>query len=143
MYGGASAVGAFALKFARLSGCNPIITVAGKGIPFVQGLGIADAVVDYRAGDVAGKIREALGGRKLYYAFDAISGRTSFGDCLAVLERDGGARLNMLDLLGWCLGRRGRWRAWFIRILLRAVLIGSRIRVDRKLRRSGMGILRS
>lgn len=35
-YGGASAVGAFALKLAKPLNCNPIITVAGNGTLFVE-----------------------------------------------------------------------------------------------------------
>jgi NADPH2:quinone reductase len=57
IYGGASAVGAFALKLAKLSNCNPIITVAGRGIPFVESLNIADIIVDYRSGNVTSEIK--------------------------------------------------------------------------------------
>ena len=97
IYGGASAVGAFALKFAKLSNCSPIITVAGNGIPFVESLKIADTIIDYRSGGVTAKIKEALKGKKLYYAFDAVSGPTSFKDILDVIEHDGESHLNMVD----------------------------------------------
>jgi NADPH:quinone reductase len=60
IYGGASAVGAFALKLAKLSNCNPIITVAGNGIQFVESLKAADAIIDYRAGDVPTQIKKLL-----------------------------------------------------------------------------------
>lgn len=98
IYGGASAVGAFALKLAKLSGCNPIITVAGNGIPFVESLGIADAVIDYRKSDVESAVKSALGSHKLFHAFDAICGHDSWKHTLAVLEHDGEkSRLDMVD----------------------------------------------
>ncbi|KAJ7354261.1 chaperonin 10-like protein [Mycena albidolilacea] len=53
VYGAASAVGAYAIKFARLSNIHPIIAVAGKGILYVETLldkSQGDAVIDYRAG---------------------------------------------------------------------------------------------
>jgi NADPH:quinone reductase-like Zn-dependent oxidoreductase len=38
IYGAASAVGAFAVKMARMSNIHSIIAVAGRGIPFVETL---------------------------------------------------------------------------------------------------------
>ena len=98
IYGGASAVGAFALKLAKLSNCNPLITVAGNGIPFVESLGAADTIIDYRSGDVPAKIKAALKDYKLYHAFDAISGHSSYQNILAVLQHGPEKpNLNMLD----------------------------------------------
>ncbi|KAJ8132405.1 hypothetical protein O1611_g1219 [Lasiodiplodia mahajangana] len=82
VYGGASAVGAYAIQLAKHRGIHPIIAVAGRGVSFVEGLidtSKGDAVVDYRAGDdaVVAAIREALKGAKLRYALDAVrSGRS-------------------------------------------------------------------
>ncbi|KAL4733826.1 GroES-like protein [Aspergillus similis] len=75
VYGGATAVGAFAIKFAQLSNIHPLITVAGKGSPFVETLidrEKGDTIIDYREGDevVRAKIKEALGGRSIHYADD-------------------------------------------------------------------------
>ncbi|TVY45897.1 Trans-enoyl reductase [Lachnellula subtilissima] len=89
VYGGASAVGAFALKFAKLSNCNPIITVAGEGIPFVKSLNAADIVVDYRCGNVVGEIKDALKGQEVLHVFDPISNKDSWEHILAVVPLDG------------------------------------------------------
>ena len=77
IYGGASAVGTFSLKLAKLSNCSPIITVAGNSIPFVESLKIVDATIDYRSDDVPARIKEALKEKKLLHAFDAICGSDS------------------------------------------------------------------
>ncbi|KAH8756687.1 chaperonin 10-like protein [Diaporthe sp. PMI_573] len=77
VYGGASAVGAFAIQLAKHRGIHPIISVAGRGIAFVESLldrHKGDTVVDYREGDeaVVAGIRAALKGAKLQYALDAV-----------------------------------------------------------------------
>lgn len=77
VYGGATAVGAFAIKFAQLSNIHPLITVAGKGSAFVETLidrEKGDTIIDYREGDevVRAKIKEAAGGRSIHYAYDAV-----------------------------------------------------------------------
>ncbi|TVY40124.1 Trans-enoyl reductase [Lachnellula occidentalis] len=89
VYGGASAVGAFALKFAKLSNCNPIITVAGEGIPFVRSLNAADIIVDYRCGGVVAEIKNALKGQEVLHVFDPISNKDSWEHILAVIPLDG------------------------------------------------------
>lgn len=90
VYGGATAVGAFAIKFAKLSNIHPIIAVAGKGIPFVENLlgkGKGDTVIDYREGDEAirAKIKAAAGGQPVHLAFDAVSEKGSFHNISATL----------------------------------------------------------
>lgn len=47
IWGGATAVGAYALQLAELSKIGPIITVAGNGIDFVRSLDAADHIIDY------------------------------------------------------------------------------------------------
>lgn len=97
VYGAASAVGAFAIQLARLANLHPIIGVAGKGIPFAEGLIDAskgDAIVDYREGDeaVRAAMRDALqkaGCDKASYAFDAISEKGSHENVVAVLDPHG------------------------------------------------------
>ncbi|KAJ6088064.1 chaperonin 10-like protein [Penicillium canescens] len=76
VYGGATVVRAFAIKFARLSNIYPLITVAGKGSTFVETLidrEKGNTIIDYREGDevIRAKIKEAAGGRSIHYAFDA------------------------------------------------------------------------
>ncbi|KAK5653175.1 hypothetical protein OQA88_9274 [Cercophora sp. LCS_1] len=97
IYGGATAVGAFALQLAKLSGLGPIVTVAGKGREFVEGLGAADAIVDYREGDVVGKVLGAFGGAGAKVVLDAVSGGGSWKIVSEILERSGGGEVNMLD----------------------------------------------
>ncbi|KAL1965262.1 hypothetical protein VTN77DRAFT_5864 [Rasamsonia byssochlamydoides] len=99
IYGGASAVGAYALQFAKLSGLSPIITVAGAGSDFVRSLGAATHIVDYRRGRVVEDILEALGGKTLRYAFDAVSYNRTYADIAAVLEASSGGEgyIDMVD----------------------------------------------
>jgi NADPH2:quinone reductase len=94
VYGGASAVGAYAIQLAKKSNIHPIITVAGRGIGFVEGLidrSKGDTIVDYRDGDeaVVESIRKALGGKKLFYAYDAISEKGSYINISKVIEKGG------------------------------------------------------
>ncbi|PNS15644.1 Zinc-binding alcohol dehydrogenase domain-containing protein cipB [Sphaceloma murrayae] len=94
VYGGASAVGAYVIKYARQSNIHPIIAVAGRGIPFVEGLidrEKGDTIVDYRAGDdaVVAGIKDALKGQKLEYAYDAVSENGSFNNIVKVLDPHG------------------------------------------------------
>jgi NADPH2:quinone reductase len=94
VYGGASAVGAFAIKLAVLSNIHPIIAVAGNGIQYVEGLidrSKGDTIVDYRDGDasVVKGIKDALKGAKLDYAFDAVSEHGSYTNIVQALEKDG------------------------------------------------------
>ncbi|KAK0118704.1 hypothetical protein ONS96_011792 [Cadophora gregata f. sp. sojae] len=99
IYGGASAVGAYALKLAKLSRCSPIITVAGNGIPFVESLNAADVIIDYRdpSVDVAAEITKALKGKEVLHAFDAICAHDSWKHILGVLPHDGRATIAMVD----------------------------------------------
>lgn len=95
IYGGASAVGAYAIQFAKRSNIHPLIVVAGKGIPFVEKLidpSKGDVVLDYRKGNetlVAG-IKDALKGKTLRHAYDAISEHGSYQNICEVLDHDGG-----------------------------------------------------
>lgn len=96
VYGAASAVGAFAIQFANLSGIHPIIGVAGRGIPFAESLidkSKGDAIIDYRDGDeaVVSGIKKALeaagcGDIPLRYCYDAISEKGSHENSTAVLD---------------------------------------------------------
>lgn len=90
VYGGASAVGAFAIKLARLSNIHPIIAVAGKGAPFVETLidrSKGDTIIDYREGDeaVRQKIQAAAKGLPIYHAYDAVSEKGSYQNLGAAL----------------------------------------------------------
>lgn len=82
IYGGATAVGAFAIKFATLSNIHPLIVVAGKGASFVEGLidrSKGDTIIDYREGDeaVQSKIKAVADSSPIHHAYDAVSEHNS------------------------------------------------------------------
>lgn len=93
VYGGASAVGAYAIKFASLSNIHPIIAVAGNGIPFVETLldpSKGDIVVDYRKGhDHMVEVMRKAAGDSAIHAFDAISEKGSITTIAKVLATGG------------------------------------------------------
>ncbi|KAL6874952.1 GroES-like protein [Trichoderma novae-zelandiae] len=97
IWGGATAVGAFALQLAKLSNLGPIITVAGNGIDFVQSLNAADHIIDYRKGDVVEQILAAAGSAKIKHAFDAVSDPVSYEPITKVLVASGGGEINMVN----------------------------------------------
>jgi NADPH:quinone reductase len=86
VYGGSSAVGAFAIKLASLSNIHPIIAVAGGGASYVETLidrSKGDTIVDYRKGDeaVVSGIKEAVAKGNfgsVKYAYDAVSEKNSY-----------------------------------------------------------------
>jgi NADPH2:quinone reductase len=83
VFGGSSAIGAFALKFARRSNSRPLIVVAGQSRDFVEALvdrSQGDTIIDHREGEdaVVSNIRTALdsaGAGPALHAFDAVSKR--------------------------------------------------------------------
>ena len=87
VYGAAGAVGAYAVKLARLSNIHPIICVAGRGIPYVETLidrSKGDKILDYRDGNeaVVDGFRKCLKDNEtLQYAFDAVSDNGSYQVC--------------------------------------------------------------
>ncbi|KAL2114043.1 hypothetical protein VUR80DRAFT_1046 [Thermomyces stellatus] len=94
VYGGATAVGAFAIKLLMKADVHPIYAVAGRGKDFVEGLidrSKGDVLIDYREGDeaVVQNLKKALGGKKLRHAFDAVSEKGSTENIVKVLESDG------------------------------------------------------
>lgn len=74
---------------------HPIISVAGKGIPFVEGLidkSKGDVIIDYREGDdkVVENLKASIPkGKKLLYAFDAVSEHNSYQNIVKALDPDG------------------------------------------------------
>ena len=71
IWGGASAVGQYAIQFAKLGGLRVLTTASPKNFDLVRGLG-ADEVFDYHDEGVVEKIREATGDA-LDIAVDTIS----------------------------------------------------------------------
>jgi NADPH2:quinone reductase len=90
--GASSAVGAFALKLARLNpSISPIIATAGSAAAFVKELGGADVILDYRSPTIVQELETALGGpgSKVPYVFDAANSEASVNYLTAVLAPDG------------------------------------------------------
>ena len=84
-----SAVGAFAVKLAKLNPrIGPIIAVAGSSAEFVKSLGV-DAVVDYRSASVADDIKAATGGIEINHVFDASNSVASVKYLTAILGENG------------------------------------------------------
>jgi len=71
IWGGASAVGQYAIQFAKLCGLRVLTTASSKNFDLVKGLG-ADEVFDYRDEGVVEKIHAATG-NALNIAIDTIS----------------------------------------------------------------------
>ena len=100
IYGVSSACGAFAAKYARLSGISPIIGIAGRAGGFARSL--VDYVVDYREGEDAlvaavGKILATEGlGSKVPYVFDAVSEGGSLEATLRLIDLNCGAISTLL-----------------------------------------------
>lgn len=99
--GAATAVGAFAIKFATLSNIHPIIAIAGKGIPFVESLldkGKGDIVIDYRRGAayVNEKLRRAAEGHVISYAYDTISDKASLEMLSKVVSAENGKIMSVV-----------------------------------------------
>ncbi len=110
IYAGASAVGAFAIKLARLSNIHPIITVAGNGIPYVHTLldsAKGDTVIDYRLGDdavvkgIKDAVKRTCGEQgKLKYAFDAATVQSSWSNIANAMDPEGAVTFVLPDFLG-------------------------------------------
>jgi NADPH:quinone reductase len=87
--GGASSVGAFAIKLAKLNpNISPIIATAGSSSDFVKSLGV-DAIVDYRSSTAAEDIKKAAEGVPIKYAIDVSNTNASVKYITEVLHKDG------------------------------------------------------
>lgn len=98
VYGGSSAVGAFAIKLAVASNLHPIVAVAGAGSSYVSSLldpAKGDAVIDYRSGraHLQDGIRSALSktekSTRVVAALDTICKGDSAEVCISSLGPQG------------------------------------------------------
>jgi len=87
VWGGSSAVGAFAVQFAALAGFKVIATTSPKNFDYVKKLG-ASQVFDYNDPEVVSKIKKEGGGR-IKYAYDAIAEHGSTQKCVDILGGQG------------------------------------------------------
>ncbi|KAK4447820.1 alcohol dehydrogenase [Podospora aff. communis PSN243] len=93
IYGGASAVGVFAIQFALRSNIHPIICVAGRAKEYVSGFLDAskgDRVIDYRQSeeDLVAELKAAVPeGQHIRHALDAVSEKGSPQIVAAVMGR--------------------------------------------------------
>ena len=99
IYGGATAVGSFALKLATKANIHPLIVVAGAGATHVESLidrTKGDTIVDYRQDPDAlvANIQAELHSRgfsELHHAFDTVCGHGSFDITVRVVHPEGKA----------------------------------------------------
>ncbi|KAI0050795.1 dehydrogenase [Auriscalpium vulgare] len=88
VYGGSSAVGIYAIQFAKLAGLRVLATASSRNFDVLKDYG-ADEVFDYKDPEVSQKIRAATGG-KLRHAVDTISEGSSGAIIAAAFGEDGG-----------------------------------------------------
>ncbi|CAL5869550.1 uncharacterized protein PFLUO_LOCUS3780 [Penicillium psychrofluorescens] len=99
IYGGATAVGSFALKLAVRANIHPLIAVAGGGTAYVETLldwSKGDTIIDYRQDPDAlvEAIHSALRERgfdELYHVFDTVCAHGSVDNVLRVVHDQGSA----------------------------------------------------
>ena len=92
--GGATAVGSFAIKLARLSNVHPIIATAHRGKDYVSSVLDADrgdVCLDYQQSPegLPSAIRSALRGAKVRHALEAVGDSSSVDMLKSVVENDG------------------------------------------------------
>lgn len=95
IWGAGSAVGSYALQLASKSNIHPLICIAGASTTHVQQFidsSKGDIIIDYRPGTahVIKEIKTHLAGKKLTYAFDAVSDHGSYQALSSILDSDKG-----------------------------------------------------
>jgi L-iditol 2-dehydrogenase len=94
---GPGPIGLFAVQVARAYGARQVVLVGGQDARLRAGLDVgAHAVVDYRAGDVAGQVREVTEGEMVDVVIEAV-GRKSVWPMIASIVAPG-ARVAMTGL---------------------------------------------
>lgn len=101
VYGAATAVGAFAIKFATLSNVHPIIAIAGNGIPFVDTLldrSKGDIIIDYRHGaeHINEQLRKVAEKHVISYAYDTVSDEASLNMLYKVVSTENGKIMSIV-----------------------------------------------
>jgi L-iditol 2-dehydrogenase len=94
---GPGPIGLFAVQVAKAYGAKQVVLVGGSDSRLQTGLALgADAVADYRNGDVAAQVREVTGGEMVDVVIEAV-GRKSVWPMIASLVAPG-ARVAMTGL---------------------------------------------
>ncbi|GMG31112.1 unnamed protein product [Aspergillus oryzae] len=86
VWGGASAVGAFAIQLLKASHAEVTAVCSAKSFDYVRSLGASHAI-DYGAGDVVKQVKEQGLGFRI--AFDAISSKETCNACLDIVGEGG------------------------------------------------------
>ncbi|OGM47372.1 alcohol dehydrogenase [Aspergillus bombycis] len=86
VWGGASAVGAFAIQLLRASHVDVTAVCSARNFDYVRGLG-ASHVIDYGAGDVVAQVKAQ--GLSFGVVFDAISSQETCTACLDIAGEGG------------------------------------------------------
>ncbi|KAH7234971.1 chaperonin 10-like protein [Fusarium redolens] len=99
--GAATAVGAFAIKFATLSNVHPIIAIAGNGIPFVDTLldkSKGDIIIDYRQGAeyINEQLRKVAEKHVISNAYDTVSDEASLEMLSKVVSAENGKIMSVV-----------------------------------------------
>ncbi|KAF3922413.1 Zeta-crystallin [Arthrobotrys entomopaga] len=115
IYGGTTSVGLTALKFARLSGLYPIITIAGGSKDIIEKDNLADVIIDYRNNpNIADEIRKALNGQELKHAFDGFAEPPSSDPLAEVLSTNGGRITGILQYGDGKLPNGHKWKMTYV-----------------------------
>ncbi|KAE8399674.1 chaperonin 10-like protein [Aspergillus pseudonomiae] len=97
VWGGASAVGAFAIQLLRASHVDVTAVCSARNFDYVRSLG-ASHVIDYGAGDVVAQVKAQ--GLRFEMVFDAISSQETCTACLDIAgERGKVANVQFLEAL--------------------------------------------
>lgn len=99
--GAATAVGAFAIKFAALSNVHPIIAIAGNGISFVDTLldkSKGDIIIDYRQGaqHMNEELRKVAEKHIISYVYDTVSDEESLEMLSKVVYAENGKIMSVI-----------------------------------------------
>jgi NADPH2:quinone reductase len=107
IHAGAGGVGHIAVQLARLHGCRVITTASRpESLAFCRDVLRADEVIDYRAGDVVGRVKELTGGKGVPVAFDTV-GADAFVQSLDCVTVNG----HVVTILGGSTDLAGRGQA--------------------------------
>lgn len=112
IYGGSTATGSLAIQFAKLAGCEVIVTASLRNTKYLKSLG-ADQVLDYKDPDCGTKIRDYTKD-KLEMVYDCVAEKGSFDIYAAAMSSRGGHLVGLLPVNNFQRkdGRESCLQAW-------------------------------